>query len=259
MTTVTNLDHLTAATRILDFEHPALQRLLAERQWHLMPLFERIGGIYTFVRDEVAFGYNESDDLLASRVLADGIGQCNTKSTLLMALLRAAGVPCRFHGFTIDKALQRGAITGIAYRLAPRSIIHSWVEVWFDGRWVNLEGFILDRRYLYALQQRFVGRQGPFCGYGAATPDLQNPAVDWCGGDTYIQRDGINHDFGLFDTPDAFYAKHGVNLSGIKRGLFRNVVGRWMNRNVAAIRDAYASTLAPEPGQAVRKLSTPAR
>jgi hypothetical protein len=254
-----NMEHLTAATPILDFQHPAVQRLLGERGWQRLPLYERIGGIYTFVRDEVAFGYNESDDLPASRVLADGIGQCNTKSTLLMALLRAAGVPCRFHGFTIDKALQRGAITGIAYLLAPRSIIHSWVEVWFDRRWVNLEGFILDRRYLSALQQRFAGIPGPFCGYGAATPDLQDPAVDWCGRDTYIQRDGINHDFGLFDTPDAFYAQHGVNLSGMKRWLFRNVVRRWMNRNVARIRGATAGSVAPDPQLAVRDLSTPAR
>ena len=65
-----------------------------------------------FVRDEVTFGYNASDDLPASRVLADHIGQCNTKGTLLMALLRAVGVACRFHRFTIDKALQKGAITG---------------------------------------------------------------------------------------------------------------------------------------------------
>ena len=107
---------------------------------------ERIGAIYDFVRNEVAFGYNLADDLPASQVLADGIGQCNTKGTLFMALLRAAGVPCRFHGFTIDKALQKGAITGVAYALAPRDIIHSWVEVWFDGRWVELEGFILDKR-----------------------------------------------------------------------------------------------------------------
>jgi hypothetical protein len=45
-----------------------------------------------------------------------------------MALLRAVGVPCRFHGFTIDKALQKGAITGVAYQLAPRNIIHSWAD-----------------------------------------------------------------------------------------------------------------------------------
>jgi len=61
------------------------------------------------VRDDIRFGYNASDDLPASRVLADRIGQRNTKSTLLMALLRAVDVLCRFHGFTIDKALQKGA------------------------------------------------------------------------------------------------------------------------------------------------------
>lgn len=77
----------------------------------------------------------------------DGYGQSNTKSILMMALLRALGIACRFHGFTIDKALQRGDITGLAYGPAPASIIHSWVEVWPGERWVTLEGFILDRPY----------------------------------------------------------------------------------------------------------------
>ena len=154
-----------------------------------------------------------------------------------MALLRAVGVACRFHGFTIDKALQKGAITGVAYQLAPRSIIHSWVEIWSTGQWIRLEGFILDRRYLKALQSRFTGHQGPFCGYGAATPNLQCPPVDWVGKDTFIQKDGINHDFGLFDSPDDFYAQHGVNLSGVKRSLYAYVIRHAMNRNVAHIRE----------------------
>lgn len=227
-------------TPLLDFDSPALRRLVHERGWPDLPERERIGAIYGFVRDEVAFGYNLADDLPASRVLADGLGQCNTKGTLLMALLRAAGIPCRFHGFTIDKALQKGAITGIAYRLAPRDIIHSWVEVWFGGRWVNLEGFILDKAYLARLQQRFAGHEGPFCGFGAATPDLQNPPVDWKGTDTYIQKDGINRDLGVYDDPDAFYARHGTNLRGLKRWLFQKVIRRWMNANVADIRSARA-------------------
>lgn len=187
-----DLASLTAETTILDYRHPTLAALIAQRDWRAPPEFARIGAVYAFVRDEIGFGYNASDDLPASRVLSDGIGQCNTKGTLLMALLRAVGVPCRFHGFTIDKALQRGAISGLAYLLAPRNIIHSWIEVWFEGRWVNLEGFILDRPYLSALQSRFKGSEGPFCGFGVATPDLQNPPVDWCGTDTYIQKDGIN-------------------------------------------------------------------
>lgn len=224
------------ATPLLDYEHPAIQGLIEWRGWRSLGEYERIGAVYAFVRDDIAFGYNASDDLPASQVLADGIGQCNTKGTLLMALLRAVGVACRFHGFTIDKALQKGAITGVAYQLAPRSIIHSWVEIWSAGQWIRLEGFILDRSYLRALQRRFVDHNGPFCGYGAATPNLQCPPVDWVGKDTFIQKDGIDHDFGLFNAPDDFYARHGVNLSGIKRRLFKHVIRQVMNRNVERIR-----------------------
>ncbi len=61
--------------------------------------FERIKAIYNYVRDDVLFGYNIDDGISASKVLADGYGQCNTKGTLFMALLRACNIPCRVHGF----------------------------------------------------------------------------------------------------------------------------------------------------------------
>ncbi len=227
--------NLLRSTALLDIENPAIERLVSDRGWRALALRERIGAIYDFVRNEIAFGYNEADDLPASRVLADGYGQCNTKGTLLMGLLRAAGVPCRFHGFTIDKALQKGAITGMAYRLAPRQIIHSWVEVWFESRWVCLEGFILDADYLHSLQRRFPEAKR-FCGFGAATPDLSAPAAEWRGLDTLLQTEGIVGDFGTFDDPYAFYSRHGGNLSGPKRWLFANLVRHWMNANVARIR-----------------------
>jgi hypothetical protein len=227
---------LLRETNLLDIESASIRKLVEARGWKDLPEKDRIGAIYGFVRDEIAFGYNLGDDLPASQVLADGIGQCNTKGTLFMALLRASGIPCRFHGFTIDKALQKGAITGVAYWLAPRDIVHSWVEVWFDGRWIELEGFILDKAYLSKLQEMFAEHEGPFCGFGAATPDLRNPGVDWTGVNTYIQKEGINHDFGVFDDPDSFYAKHGPNLSGAKKWLFQNAVRHWMNRNVERVR-----------------------
>ena len=226
---------LLQPTTLLDFAHPAIEGLVVQRGWRQLQIFERIGAVYDFVRNEIAFGYNASDELPASAVLADGIGQCNTKGTLLMALLRAVGIPCRLHGFTIDKPLQKGAITGIAYMLAPQRIIHSWVEVAFEERWVNLEGFILDARYLASLQRRFPGRQR-FCGYGAATPDLSAPRVEWQSQDTYIQKDGISDDFGVFDSPDAFYARHGSNLSGLKRWLYSHVIRHRMNAQVERIR-----------------------
>ena len=226
---------LTDPTPLLDYHQAALQALIARRGWRGMDEYTRIGSIYDFVRDEIRFGYNEDDTLPASRVLADGIGQCNTKATLFMALLRATGIACRFHGFTIDKALQKGAITGLAYALAPRSIIHSWVEVQLAGRWINLEGFILDSVYLGSLQRMFPDAAA-FCGFGAATPNLQAPGVRWHGTDTYIQKDGINSDLGVFADPDSFYASHGANLSGLKRWLYQRFIRHWMNRNVERIR-----------------------
>lgn len=84
--------------------------------------FGRIKSIYNFVRDEILFGYNSGDELPASKVLSDGFGQCNTKGTLFMALLRSCSVPCRIHGFTIDKKPQKGAMTGIVYAGAPGDI-----------------------------------------------------------------------------------------------------------------------------------------
>ena len=223
-------------TALLDTSHPDLVTLVQERGWKDLRPYDAIGEIYDFVQNEIRFGYNASDELPASAVLADRYGQCNTKGTLLMALLRSVGVPCRFHGFTIDKKLQRGAVTGVAYRLAPKNLIHSWVEVLYEGKWVNLEGFILDAGYLDGVRCLFPEAEGEFCAYGVGTADIQNPPVEWRGADTYIQRTGINHDYGIFDSPDAFYAKHGSNLAGLRRILFVYVVRHLMNATVGRIR-----------------------
>lgn len=224
------------ATRLLDVDDPGIQELVAARGWRSLPERERIGAIYDHVRDEIAFGYNAADDIPASAVLADGYGQCNTKTTLLMALLRAAGVACRFHGATIHKRLQKGVVPALFYPVAPDSIVHSWAEVFFDGRWVGLEGVILDAAYLDGLRTRVHPGGGSFLGYGAGTDDLDAPPILWEGTDTAIQATGINHDFGAFDDPDAFYDRHGSNLSGPKALLYRHAVRHAMNRNVAAIR-----------------------
>lgn len=84
-----------AKTRLLDFDATSIAKLIEERGWADLPSDDRIGAIYDFVRNEITFGYNRADDIPASEVLADGHGQCNTKGTLLMALLRVVGVRCQ--------------------------------------------------------------------------------------------------------------------------------------------------------------------
>lgn len=225
-------------TPILDFQDPTIERLVATRGFRELPERARIGAIYAFVRDEIAFGYNADDDLPASRVLADGYGQCNTKSSLLMALLRASGIPCRFHGATVKKALQKGVVSGVFYAIAPKSILHGYAEVLFEGRFVPLEGVILDGSYLDGLRARFPEERGAFLGYGAGTDNLAAPDNAWRGEPTYVQRTGIDADFGTYDAPDAFYAERGTNLSGLRAFVFKRFVRHVMNRKVETIRGA---------------------
>lgn len=225
---------LLAETPLLDFTHPTIVALIARRGWHALPEAGRIGAAYDFVRDEIAFGYNRDDAIPASEVLADGYGQCNTKAVLLMALLRALGVPCRLHGFTIHKRLQKGVVPPLVYPLAPESILHSWVEIRHEGRWLDLEGFILDAGYLAALQRKF--GPGALCGYGAGTECLGDPGVTWRGESTYIQRSGIKADLGLWDSPDAFYARHAQAFGGLRGWLYRHAIRHWMNARVRRLR-----------------------
>ena len=229
------MSDLLRPTPLLDYDNATIRSLIDGRGWRDLPAFDRIGAAYAFVRDEIAFGYNRDDAIPAAVVLADGYGQCNTKATLLMALLRALDVPCRLHGFTIHKALQRGIVPEIAYRIAPDDILHSWVEIEWNGEWVNLEGFILDRPFLHALQSEFADRPS-LCGYGAGTDCLADPRTEWIGTHTYIQRTGINRDLGLFDEPDAFYAEHRQRFGFLRGVLYRHAIRHWMNRRVAGIR-----------------------
>lgn len=231
-------DRYLRPTALLDFEDPGLRGIVERQGWTDLDLQTRIGAVYDFVRDGVPFGYNTSDDLAASVVLAQGYGQCNTKTTVLMALLRASGIGCRLRGATIDKRLQHGVMVEPFYWFAPRSIIHTWAEVFVGGRWVGLEGVILDAAYLDGLRIRTGRVEGPFLGYGVGTENLADPPVQWRGTDTCIQATGIDQDFGAFDDPDTFYRDRGVNARGLKGWLYANIMRKVMNSRVSGIRDA---------------------
>ncbi len=223
-------------TKMLDYSNESIQLLIGNRKWKEIDSFECLKSIYNFVRDEILFGYNIDDSVPASKVLSDGFGQCNTKGTLFMALLRTCGIPCRIHGFTIDKKLQKGAMTGIVYKSAPKNIFHSWVEVYFEDKWYELEGFILDKCYLEKLQSKNKECKGAFCGYGVAVKDFQNPVIDFNRNNTYIQSEGITQDFGVYDSPDELLKEHHQEMSIVKAFAYRNLGRRLMNRNVRKMR-----------------------
>ncbi len=224
-------------TRMLDYSNKNIQALIDKRGWKTLEKADRLKAIYNFVRDEIKFGYNSADDIAASQVLKDGYGQCNTKGTLLMALLRAVDIANRVHGSTIDKRLQKGAISGLWYKLAPKNIVHCWVEVYIDEKWYDLEGVIIDKAYLNKLQQKNKECTTTFCGFGVYTDSFSNPPIDWNFNDTYIQNKGVNQDFGVFDSPDEFYIEHKQELNVVKNFVYKHLIRHIMNKNVSKIRE----------------------
>ena len=226
---------LRQPTRLLDFTAGPIRDLIERRGWSGLFEHDRIGAASDLVRNEILFGYNCADDIPASEVPGDGYGQCNTKATLLMSLLRRLGVPWRLHGFTIHKALQRGLLPEAVYPLAPAEILHSWIEVRVGGAWLNLEGFILDTACLERLQAAFPEAAG-LCGYGAGTDCLGAPPVAWRGGDTCIQKTGIARDLGTFDAPDDFHQQHRQTFARLRGWPYRRIIRHWMTARATAIR-----------------------
>ena len=107
------------------------------------------------------------------------------------------------------------------YRNAPQEILHSWVEVFLDERWYELEGFILDKSYLGSLQAAHPECAGAFCGYGVAVKDFKRPPIDFDCNDTYIQSEGITRDLGIYDCPDDLLQEHGQAMPAIKAFVYR--------------------------------------
>lgn len=234
-----NLNKYLRETNLIDYESEEIQALIKAKGWAALNDFQKIKVAYEFVQNDIDFGYNKDDSLKASEILKDGFGQCNTKGTLLMALLRALGIPCRIHGFYITKKLQYGAMTGLVYRCSPEKIFHSYVEAMLEENWYELEGFILDKPYLKAIQNKFPHEKGYFLGYGVGTLNLENPPIDFNRNNTYIQKEGIIEDFGVFDSVDDLLKEHHQNMSPVKRFMYRHIGRRLMNRNVRKIRKAY--------------------
>ncbi|WP_049945494.1 transglutaminase-like domain-containing protein [Candidatus Stoquefichus massiliensis] len=215
--------------------HPSIERLIYEKGWLQLGDVEKVKAIYNFVSNDILFGYNKEDYRLASLILKDGYGQCNTKAILLMDLLRYCHIECRLHGATVDKALQKGILSGIIYHLSPQEIIHSWVEVFIQGNWYVCEGVILDKNYLLAIQNRYP-QKIKFCGYAVAVKNLQTVDVNWSLNDTYIQKEALVKDLGIYKTPDDFYQNYHQNINILKRWVYQHIVRHWMNHKVKKLR-----------------------
>lgn len=198
----------------VDFEHPAVASVVARLSTDDSP--STAVRIHNFVRDDVRFGWTwRFYAMRASEVLDAGVGYCNTKATLFIALLRGAGIPARQRFVTINAALLKPFLS------LPQPVVdHSYTEVHLNGAWHAVDSYVPDRA-LYAKARERLGREGLTMGYGVHADGVN----EWSGdGDAFAQfvRSDASigaADYGLFADTAAFYAAGGraEALSGLYR------------------------------------------
>ena len=123
-------------TALVDSDHPAV---IAFARQHALGSGdrERAVALYCAVRDGFRYDPYRCDltpqGMKASTVIAQGLGWCVPKATLLAAACRAAGIPARL-GF----ADVRNHLSTERMRQSMQTDIfywHGYTEIWLDGAW----------------------------------------------------------------------------------------------------------------------------
>ena len=126
--------HWLGSTRLLDLDDPKL-RIQAMSLTQLSDTdTQKVVAIHEFIK-AMPFGCVAGfDHVPAAAVLRAGYGDCHTKGTLFVALLRRVGLPARLRFVTLSSAFLYGIITP-----PHNTIIHAIGEVYLDGRWVQTD------------------------------------------------------------------------------------------------------------------------
>jgi hypothetical protein len=115
--------------------------------------------IYRFVKQlpytkRIKLAYPTARDVLKARG-----GDGDDKVTLLIALMRSAGIPARVRYMEMRGEMLRGLIPGDTPAARPLA------EFWLGGQWVRTDTYIFDAEYVAAARERLKAN-GWRCGWG---------------------------------------------------------------------------------------------
>lgn len=227
-------------TPLLMFDHPKL-RLRGQRLAQLKGTQrERAMACFAFVRALPFACIADSTGTSAVGVLSAGRGDCHTKSTLMVALLRSLKIPARMRFVTMKPDF----LYGIA-DLGGHPIEHAYTEVLLGGDWHALDSYVVDPRLAAAARSRLKSEDRKL-GYGVH----RDGTIHWDGNSSSFGQFSLDdpdsmplHDWGAFDDPYQFYSsvayvRQRLSLAGRLKWM---VGARVVNRRVNALRDQAAT------------------
>jgi hypothetical protein len=224
--------------RRADYDHPLVQEIAQHVTQGEKTVRGKLEKIFYYVRDSILFGFPKNGDLVkASDTITLGMGQCNTKGTLFLALCKASGMPARIHFSLIDKEIQRGLFSGLSYKLMPRRLSHSWAEVKLGGTWRRIDSYINDEAYFRAAVAE-LKKKGWDTGYSVSCPHGACSCDFNLDEERFVQMGAVVEDHGLWDDPAEYFAtdKYKNRPNALMMFLYRLKVGA-LNRTCAQMRN----------------------
>lgn len=237
-----------ASSPLLDLEDPKL-RLRAQSLTQLCKTErEKAIAVYGFVK-RMPFAKPFKMRLHTAReVLEAGKGDAPDKATLMVALLRLAGLPARIRYVMLRGEILRGLTTSMTAAARPV------VEAWIGGRWVRTDTYIFDAGYMAAARAR-LREQGWEWGYGIHV----NGQTLWdgvnssfVGGQPTDNDPMVVQDLGVYCDPLEFVSSrtYSDNHPRLARAIHWNVLSPVMERAIRDLRQDIARN-----GEPARKLS----
>jgi Transglutaminase-like superfamily len=225
------------ATRLLDLDDSRL-RIQAMRITQLASTdVQKATLIHDFIK-AMPFGCVAGfDHVPAVSVLKSGHGDCHTKGTLFVALLRCAGVPARLRFVTLTGEFLHGIID-----MGQNTITHAVGEVYLQERWVQTDTYVTDS-ILEAQAMTLLTQHNISTGYGIHRQGkrfwngLQHAHGQYAGADpSSLPR----HDWGVAHDPEQFYSSTAhpqLHMGWLTRAKWMIAAGV-VNRRVQKVREA---------------------
>ena len=177
--------------------------------------------LHDYVCEKVKFGFTRYYDCAKpAYTLSCGIGHCNPKTELMVEFFREAGLEAFQHFVTLPMTIASGigpAFMGwLGERFNPE-VSHSYTEVKVEGKWYNIDSYIVDTPLLKSALAKLSAEDKSF-GYFTR----KGATNEWNGQiDSFSQfsKDLMLEDHGRVDDLEAYYGstKYRNKMFGVLR------------------------------------------
>ncbi len=222
--------------RLADCDHPAVRQKAYELTHDKVTPLDRLESLFYFVRDGIPFGFPPVwNEVKASETLGYGLGYCNTKISLFLALCQNSGIPARAHFGLLDLSCMRGVFPAYVFPFMPKAGGHAWLEVQLDGQWKPIDSYISDKAFYDGAVKR-LKESGRSSGYGVAPDNGKTSCAFNFGEKGFIFMGAIIEDHGVWEDAADYYASKKFARYNAMPKMAYPMLAKTSNRNVQRIR-----------------------